>query len=76
MKEVTDKEYDLFQTLMRVFIHSNPEKFEGVYFICGESGDKDDLGLPEYITVCPAYGVDSGLTKMYKKVLGNEEDKQ
>lgn len=30
----------------------------GVYFICGESGDKDEMGLPEHIFVCPSYGLD------------------
>lgn len=30
----------------------------GVYFICGESGDKDKLGLPEKIMICPAYGLE------------------
>lgn len=30
----------------------------GVYFICGESGNKDTLGLPERIFICPTYGAD------------------
>ena len=34
------------------------EKMAGVYFICGESGEKDDNGLPKQIHICPAYGVD------------------
>lgn len=37
----------------------------GVYFICGEGGTKDDLGLPEIILVCPAYGADG--FAIYKK---------
>ena len=67
MREITEKEYKQYQLLRKIFLHMNPEKFEGLYFICGESGEKDEMGLPEYITVCPAYGVDSRLTKMYKR---------
>ena len=67
MKEITEEEYKQYQILRKIFLHINPEKFEDVYFICGEGGTKDDLGLPEYITVCPAYGVDGRLTKMYKR---------
>ena len=37
----------------------------GVYFICGEGGTKDDIGLPEIILVCPAYGADG--FAIYKK---------
>ena len=67
MKEITDAEYKQYQLLRKILLHSNPDKFEGVYFICGESGGKDDLGLPEYITVCPAYGVDARIIKTYKR---------
>jgi hypothetical protein len=35
-----------------------PENFPGVYFICGESGEKDTNGLPEQIMVVPSYGCD------------------
>ena len=34
------------------------EKLDGVYFICGEGGEKDSMNLPEKILVCPAYGSD------------------
>ena len=34
------------------------EKFGNIYFICGESGKKNDSNLPERIHICPAYGVD------------------
>lgn len=34
------------------------EKLGDIYFICGETGSKDENGLPENILVCPAYGVD------------------
>ena len=35
-----------------------PDKFPGVYFISGESGEKDQNGLPERLYVVPAYGCD------------------
>lgn len=34
------------------------EHFPDTYFLCGESGNKDQNGLPDRIEVCPAYGVD------------------
>lgn len=34
------------------------EELGGIYFICGEGGEKDSLNLPERIYICPAYGVD------------------
>ena len=67
MPHITDKEYKQFEVLKKIFHHSSPDKFEGVYFVCGEGGERDELGLPEYLTVCPAYGVDARLTKMYKR---------
>ena len=39
----------------------------GVYFICGDGGTKDDLGLPEIILVCPAYGYGADGFAIYKK---------
>lgn len=42
----------------KIFSHANAERFEGVYFICGEGGEKDPMGLPLKISVCPAYGLD------------------
>jgi hypothetical protein len=39
------------------FKHSKPE-FTGAYFISGEQDNKDNNMLPEYITICPAYGCD------------------
>jgi len=43
---------------LKDIIHSIfPEK-SGSYFICGEGGNKDNLGLPERIMICPTYGSD------------------
>ena len=57
MVEITEQEYELFQKLKKIWIHSSPEK-SGAYFICGEGGEKDEMGLPEFISVCPTYGLD------------------
>ena len=45
---------------MKYFLRHNvfAEKQYGVYFVCGEGGDKDRNGMPEQIYVCPAYGSD------------------
>jgi len=34
------------------------ERGLSVYFICGEGGEKDEMGLPELISVCPSFGLD------------------
>lgn len=57
MIEITEEEYKQFQALKKVWIHLQAER-TGVFFICGEGGEKDEMGLPEYISVCPAYGLD------------------
>jgi len=46
------------------FMTSKPEE-TGTLFITGVSGEKDDMGLPEYISICPTYGLDG--FSMYKK---------
>lgn len=46
------------EKFLNIFRHANAEKLAGVYFICGEGGEKDAMGLPEKIMVCPAYGLD------------------
>jgi hypothetical protein len=45
--------------------HTYAETLGNIYFICGEIGEKDEAGLPNYIIVCPAYGADWTMT--YKK---------
>lgn len=64
MKEITDEEYTLFRKLASVWYHSKPER-TGAYFICGEAGEHDKLGLPDAILVCPAMG--SNITAIYEK---------
>lgn len=48
--EIYDKERTRFR-------HAHPE-LTGVYFIAGESGNKDANLLPDRIWICPAYGCD------------------
>ena len=45
---------------MNKFLRHNvfAEKHFGVYFICGEAGEKDCNGMPDHIHVCPTYGSD------------------
>ena len=57
MVEITEEEYKQFQSLKKVWQHIRAEH-NGSYFICGEGGDKDQMGLPERISVCPSYGLD------------------
>jgi len=55
------KKVEKYETILK---HVMSEK-TGTFFICGEAGDKDSMGLPEYISVCPTYGVDG--SAFYKK---------
>lgn len=69
MVEITDTDMEELTLLRKIFLHVNAEKFEGVYFICGEGGDKDSHGLPDTILVCPAIGADQRATVAYSKKL-------
>ena len=64
MKEITDKEFELFEKLKNIWFHSAAEK-TGAFFICGKGGDTDSMGLPEHIFICPTYGLDG--MAMYTK---------
>jgi len=61
-----------FEALRWMFFHMMPEKSPETYFICGEAGSKDEDRLPEYISICPAYGV--GWSILYKKVDNDRSD--
>ena len=61
---LTDEEHALFEKLKKIWMHSSPEK-TGTFFVCGEGGERDEMGLPEMIMVCPAYGLDG--FAIYKK---------
>jgi hypothetical protein len=64
MVEITDLEYEQFKLLKRVWQDINAERTGG-YFICGSTTDRDEYGLPEYIQVCPASGLNYSV--MYKR---------
>jgi hypothetical protein len=55
--EYLEKKLKLLEKMDMLMKTSYPEQ-TGHYFISGELGEKDDSGLPEYIQVVPAYGVD------------------
>lgn len=42
----------------RIITHATATQRECVYFICGESGDRDQMGLPYQVLICPAHGLD------------------
>jgi hypothetical protein len=52
------------ESMVTVLKHLLSEK-TGHYFICGEGGEKDSMGLPDTILICPSYGLDG--VAMYKK---------
>ena len=45
----------LYHSIIKHYVM--PEEL-GMYFICGEGGQKDENNLPDKIHICPAYGVD------------------
>ena len=47
--------------LRRVFAEQLPD----TWFVSGELGEKDSNGLPKFIEVCPAYGLD--WSQLYEK---------
>ena len=61
-----DTEREQFEVLKKMFYHMMPEKSPDTYFICGEGGSRDEDTLPEYVFICPAYGV--AWSMPYKKV--------
>ena len=56
--EAYEGELTQLRRVFKMARHLSADKLEGVYFICGDSGEKDTMGLPEKILVCPAYGLD------------------
>lgn len=52
-----EKSLELYERERIRFRHAHPE-MTGVYFISGESGEKDNNLLPKHIWICPAYGCD------------------
>ena len=60
IKELEAENEKLKNILRKAF----PEQ-SGHYFICGEAGEKDSMGLPDRLFVCPAYGLDG--FAVYKK---------
>lgn len=66
MKEITDEAYELFTKLKKIWFHTQEDK-SGSFFICGEGGNSDEHGLPEFILVCPQMG--ANITAVYKRDL-------
>ena len=63
MVEITEKEFEVFERLKKIWFHSSERS--GSFFICGEGGDHDQNGLPDIILVCPHYGINT--TAIYEK---------
>jgi hypothetical protein len=56
--EAYEGELEKLRRVFKMVRHLSAEKLDGVFFICGEAGEKDEMGLPEKILVCPSYGLD------------------
>lgn len=54
----------LYQRERDRYANSRPE-ITGNYFLSGGHGDRDSNQLPEYVTICPAYGC--GWDQVYQK---------
>jgi len=64
MVEISEKDYEYFQTLRRVFSHLYPE-LSGQPFLTGVS-EPDETGFPKYVHICLEHGMAYSTT--YKKV--------
>lgn len=53
---ITEKEWEIYQRLKKIWEHASPRP--DTFFICGEGGERDGMGLPEHILVCPGPGSD------------------
>lgn len=51
------QQQEMIEKFRTIVSHATAER-TGVYFICGEVGPKDGMGLPELIMVCPSFGLD------------------
>lgn len=69
--EYLERKLKLLEKIDMLMKTSYPEQ-TGHYFISGEHGEKDDSGLPEYLQVVPAYGVDWHMTYKRYKSFGPE----
>jgi hypothetical protein len=58
------KALEIYERERARFRHAKPE-ITGAYFLTGGHGNKDDNMLPEFVTICPAYG--AGWEQVYKK---------
>jgi hypothetical protein len=58
------KALDVYQRERDRFRHAHPE-ITGEYFLTGGHGELDDNMLPEFVTVCAAYG--AGWEQVYQK---------
>jgi hypothetical protein len=52
---VLEKGLNIYERERQRFRHAKPE-ITGAFFLTGGHGEKDDNMLPEFVTVCPAYG--------------------
>jgi len=57
------KALDIYQRERDRFKHAKPE-ITGAYFLTGGHGEIDDNMMPQFVEICPAYGV--GWTKVYE----------
>jgi hypothetical protein len=60
-----EAQLDLLVKQQKIIRRIYVDHFPDTYFVSGEIGHKDQNGLPEYIEVCPAYGVD--WTQLYQR---------
>lgn len=53
--EKLEKGLAIYERERNRFKHANPE-ISGAFFLTGGHGDRDANLLPDFVTVCPAYG--------------------
>ena len=62
--ETQGRALSLYERERNRFKHANPE-ITGAYYLSGGYGERDDNSLPQYVLICPAYGV--GWEQIYER---------
>lgn len=63
-----DNKVKVAKILRRVAVtmQTHTPESSGALYLCGIGGSKDDMGLPEYVHICPTYGLQG--VAVYQKV--------
>jgi hypothetical protein len=62
--ERVERALPAYERIRATIRHANPER-TGAYFVCGGGPVDDELGVPQRVEICPAFGSD--VVYMYER---------